>query len=407
MHPCCDRRDAEVGQSLSVYSVWAAGAITPEQRLKRVRLRVDGGSIVSLDANVEPDDGDLRYDDATLIPGLIDLQVNGGLGFAFDAEAAKDRRRAVEFHLQHGTTAMLATLISAPMNEMVAATERLRTDVSLEGPIIGIHLEGPFLAARKKGAHSDHALASPTEENVAAVIRAADGGLRMVTLAPELPGADAAIRRFVEQGAVVAAGHSQATSDVLDRAITAGLSFMTHVGNASDWPSRVFDPAMGYRRSEPGMVGTFLLDRRLRGSLILDGHHLDPRLARVLIDTRGADNIVLVSDATPAAGLKPGHYTMGGLDVEIHEAGFATVGEGLGGSTIPLIEAIRVAVRDAEISLVRAVRMATSTPARILGLEYRKGKLLSGWDADFLAIDADLEIKAVFQGGEPVDLPTR
>ena len=185
-------------------------------------------------------------------------------------------------------------------------------------------------------------------------------------------------------------------------AIERGLSFVTHVGNASDWPARVLDPALGRRVSEPNLVGAFLIDRRLRGSVILDGHHLHPELARVLVELRGAEAIALVSDATPAAGLPPGRYRMGGLDAEIHPGGLATTGESLAGSAIPLLDAVRVAVRLAGLPLATAVRMASFVPAAVLGLEGRKGCLAGGADADLLALGPDLSLRAVYRAGEPL-----
>src|SRR5262249_901108 len=155
------------------------------------------------------------------------------------------------------------------------------------------------------------------------------------TLAPERSGALEAVERFANAGAVVAAGHSRATLDEVRKAIEHGLSFVTHVGNASDWPARTLDPALGRPVSEPNLVGAFMIARPLRGRVIVDGHGLDPELARALVELRGAEAIALVSDATPAAGLPPGRYRMGGLDAEIHPGGLATTGESLAGSAIP------------------------------------------------------------------------
>ena len=220
----------------------------------------------------------------------------------------------------------------------------------------------------------------------------------MVTLAPELPGAEDAIARFSAAGAVVAAGHTQASHETLLRAIEAGLSFVTHLGNASDWPGRPFDEALGYRRSEPGVIGTFLFEPRLRGSLILDGLHLHPGLARALVQLRGPDALVLVSDATAAAGLPPGRQRLGALEIEVRE-GYATLGGGLAGSVITLLDALRVAVEQSGLTLATALRMASATPARVLGCESRKGALAPGCDADLLLLGEDWQPHAVYQRG--------
>jgi len=385
-----------------VLSLWAARAITPDRELAGVSLRAEEGRIVELVPDTDPPADAEQFPDATLVPGLLDLQVNGGDGAAYDARDPTERARATEFHLRSGTTGLLATLVTAPLEELEASLARLAQDVDSAGPLLGVHLEGPFLAEAKAGAHERRFLCDPESDRVERLIAAAQGTLRLVTLAPERTGALPAIRRFAEAGAVVAAGHSSASADELRRAIEHGLSFMTHVGNASDWPSRPFDAEAGYRRSEPGMVGTFLFEPRLRGSVILDGLHLHPQLARALVELRGPESVALVSDATPAAGLAPGHYTLGGLDTVIHPGGYATAREGLAGSVVPLVCCVRTAVHEAGMTLPVALRMATSTPAQIIGLEERKGRLQVGYDADCLLLGQDLSVTAVYRAGERV-----
>jgi N-acetylglucosamine-6-phosphate deacetylase len=305
-----------------------------------VRVRCDGGRIASIEAGVDPRNDDVRHENATLAPGLVDLQVNGGDGAAYDEADVAARRRATDFHLRSGTTSLLATLVSAPIEHLECALERLRADASSDGPVVGIHLEGPFLAEGKRGAHASAHLCDPTPDRVARMIKAAGSALRLVTLAPERSGGQDAVAKFAAAGAVVAAGHSLATLAELRAAIARGLSFVTHVGNASDWPGRPFDARAGFRRSEPNVVGAFLVERRLRGSVILDGHHLHPELARALVELRGADAVALVSDATPATGLPPGRYRIGGLDAEIRPEGYATTGK-LAGSVVTLVDRAR------------------------------------------------------------------
>jgi N-acetylglucosamine-6-phosphate deacetylase len=385
-----------------VLSLWASRAITPDEVLARVSVRAEAGRIVEFVSDVDPHPDAEKFPDGTLVPGLVDLQVNGGDGAAYDAPDPEERARATHFHLRSGTTSLLATVVSAGLDQLEASLARLAPEVDCSGPVIGLHLEGPFLAEAKAGAHERRFLCDPTPEAVESLIASARGMLRLVTLAPERPGALDAIRCFAEAGAVVAAGHSLASSGELRRAIEHGLSFMTHVGNASDWPSRPFDPEAGFRRSEPGMVGTFLFEPRLRGSLILDGLHLHPELARALVELRGPESVALVSDAAPAAGLPPGHYTWGGLDAVIHPGGYATAGEGLAGSVNPLIQGVRTAVGGAGLALPVAIRLATATPAEIIGVAGRKGRLGPGHDADLLLLGPDLSVRAVYRAGERV-----
>ena len=364
------------------------------------------GRIAELEQAAEPAPGDQAFADATLLPGLVDLQVNGGAGVSYADPSSERRERATRHHLERGTTALLATIISAPLDDMMAALARLAEAVDPGGPVIGLHLEGPFLAEAKSGAHAHEWLCDPTAGTVEGLIARAGGGLRMVTLAPELPGATDAIERFARAGAVVAAGHSVATSEQIVAAVERGLSFVTHVGNASDWPSRPFDEVRQFRRSEPGLVGTFLFEPRLRGSVILDGHHLDPRLAGALVRLRGPDDLVLVSDAAPVAGLPPGPCRFGDLEVEVQPGGYVTAGGGLAGSAITLLDAVRVAVESAGVPLADAVRMAATAPARIIGADARKGALLAGHDADLLLLGPDWRPRAVFHRGERVRSPS-
>lgn len=389
---------------MSAQAVWAPRALGPEGELERVRLRVEDGRIAGIAEGVEPRAGDDVHEDATLVPGLVDLQVNGGDGAAFDDPDPAARARAVGFHLRSGTTSLLATLVSAPLDRLEAALGRLAGEVDPAGPVLGIHLEGPFLAEAKAGAHERGALCDPTPERVERLLASARGRLALVTLAPERAGALEAVERLARAGAVVAAGHSLAELSTLRAAIARGLSFVTHVGNASDWPSRPFDDALGYRRSEPGMVGSFLVERRLRGSVILDGRHLHPELVRALVELRGAESVALVSDATAAAGLPPGRHRVGGLDLDLRAAGYATSaqGQGLAGSVIPLRAALAIAVREAGLSLATAVRMASATPADVIGASARKGRLAEGLDADLLLLGPDLDARAVYQRGARV-----
>ena len=392
---------------MSEPSIWASRAVTPDAVLDRVRLEMTEGRIVAVHAGVPPGPADTVYAEATLVPGLIDLQVNGGDGGAYGAADPAESERATAYHVGAGTTSLLATLVTAPLGTLEGALRHLRDRASAGGPIVGVHLEGPFVSPAKVGAHARAHVRDPDPEAVARLLDAGSEALRMVTLAPERPGGLEAVAQIASAGVVVSAGHSVATLAELRAAIDRGLSFMTHVGNASDWPSRPVDPTRGFRVSEPGMVGTFLIEPRLRGSLILDGLHLHPELARALVRLRGIDSVALVSDATHAAGLPPGTYRKGGLEVHVHPAGYATTGEGLAGSTIPLVAAVRTAVREAGLSLAEALRMATLTPAEVLGIESTKGSLRAGRDADLLLLDPDLGVRAVYLMGSRVEQKAR
>ncbi|MBW2282848.1 MAG: amidohydrolase family protein [Deltaproteobacteria bacterium] len=383
---------------MSGIRLWVPRAVTPTGVRERVRITVADGAIASVEEGVEPADRDESLD-GTLLPGLVDLQVNGGDGASYASADPAERQRATAYHLGRGTTSLLATLVSAPADALERAIGRLADDVDGSGPVVGIHVEGPFLSAEKSGAHARGVLCDPTPDRVKRLLEPARGALRLITLAPERAGALEAIPQFVREGAVVAAGHSLATYDQVGRAVEAGLSFVTHVGNASDWPTRPYDEARGYRRSEPGLVGAFLADERLSGSLVLDGLHLHPALARVLVELRGPARVVLVSDATAAAGLDPGQYDLDGFSFEVRPGGYAVApGGGLAGSMISLLDAVRIGVEQAGLPLVDCVAMASSVPARLVGLE-RKGALRVGADADLVLVSEQWEVLRVYASG--------
>jgi N-acetylglucosamine-6-phosphate deacetylase len=383
-------------------ALWAERAVTPDGIASRARVRLAAGRIAAVQTGVDPAPGDAVHASGLLLPGLVDLQVNGADGAAFSDADAGARRRVVDWHARRGTTTLVATLISAAPGELCAALRRLAGDVAREPALAGIHLEGPFLSEAKAGAHPVAQLRDATPELLDALLDAAGAALRVVTLAPERRGALEAIERLVGAGAVCAAGHTRASYARMREAADRGLSLVTHVGNASDWPTRVFDPEVGYRRSEPGVVGAFLADERLRASVILDGHHLHPDLVRALVRVRGPRALALISDAAPFAGLPAGDHALWGMRARIDARGFATAGEGLAGSTLSLCDALRVAVGRAGVALEDAVAMASSVPAQILGLEERKGRIAPGWDADLLVVDAELQPLSVYRAGVPL-----
>jgi N-acetylglucosamine-6-phosphate deacetylase len=223
----------------------------------------------------------------------------------------------------------------------------------------------------------------------------------MATLAPELPGAVEVIAYYAAQRAIVSAGHSAATYADIQRAVTAGLSFVTHAGNASDWPHRAMGD-FGFMASEPGLVGALMAERALGGSVILDGYHFHPALLQPLLHLKGVDRLLLVSDASTVAGCPAGDYESGGLRVTVHPEGFATSGRGggwLAGSTITLLDAMRNAVNLSNISLQDAVTMASRGPAQWLSISGRKGQLCAGADADILVLNRDLSLQHVIVGG--------
>lgn len=391
-----------------VRRILASEVWTPEQHLQQQMIVIEDGKIVGLEtistASSESDTLDAR--DAIVIPGLIDLQVNGALGWSFQSVHREHYDEILAYHLKNGTTTLLPTLVTAPDQTIIDSLQTVAAylDSNTLMTLPGIHLEGPFLAPEKSGAHDTTSLCFPDLELAQKFYKASNSKLIMTTLAPELSGSSEVISFFSEQNVIVSAGHSAATYEQMQQAIEAGLSFVTHAGNASDWPHRSMGQ-LGFMTSEPGVVGAFLAESSLGGGVILDGYHFHPALVSPMLQVKGTDNLVLVSDASTVAGCPVGEYDSGGLIVEVHPEGFATSGRGggwLAGSIITLLEAVQVAVEHANIEFQDAITMASLSPAKWLKIDNRKGQIRVGNDADILVLNKDLSLRHVIINGNIV-----
>lgn len=320
-----------------------------------------------------------------IIPGFIDLHCHGGGGRSFDG-TRDDIKAALAVHRAQGTTRSVLSLVSAPIEDLV---DSLRIIAALDDPLVlGAHLEGPFLAPTRRGAHDAAALMAPTPAAVEQLLEAADGCLRQITLAPELPGALDTIERFTREGVVCAVGHTEADADVTRAAIDRGARLITHAFNAM--------PGLHHR--SPGPLGVALTDERLTLELIVDGAHVHPDVVRMAF-IAAPGRMALVSDAMAGAGCCDGSYTLGSLPVQVHE-GAATLEDGtLAGSILTLDAALRIAVEQCQLPLPAVVDALTSVPAKVLGLDTQLGRLAPGFAADVVLLDDDGGVAAVYAAG--------
>jgi N-acetylglucosamine-6-phosphate deacetylase len=330
-------------------------------------------------------------------PGLIDLHAHGAAGstFATPDEAAYDA--VLDAHVRAGVTAIQASLASAPIPELVdtlrfVATWRRRT--STGATLIGAHLEGPFLAMAQRGAHAPDALRPPDPDAVTQLLDHSEA-LTMVTLAPELAGAHEATRRFVASGAVVAAGHSEASGADLAAAQDAGLTHLTHL-----WSGQSSTRREGPWRV-PGLLEESLASDGLTAEVIADGAHLPPALLRVAHRCL-AGRLCVVSDATAGAGLPEGsHYTLGTVPCVVRDGvGMVLGADSFAGSTTLLNRMVHHLHAAADIPLPVAVAMATEVPATVLGLSDHMGRLAPGYDADIAVFDDNFIARATVVKGE-------
>jgi N-acetylglucosamine-6-phosphate deacetylase len=284
--------------------------------------------------------------------------------------------------------------VTAAPERLEAAVRTLGAAPAVDGgaAILGIHLEGPYLCDAHRGAQDPRHLRAPDLGELDRLLDA--GPVRLVTLAPELPGALAAIERLVDAGVVAAVGHTGATYDQAAAAFDAGATHAAHL----------FNGMRAFHHREPGVIGAALDRPDVVCELICDGLHAHPAAMRLAHRVKGAGGAVLITDAMQATGLGDGRYRIGDLPVVVRDGRAELADSGtLAGSTLTMGAAVRNAVRLMGISLPDAIRMAAATPARVLGLEHRKGMLAPGRDADLVVLEDDLAVRATMVGGRWVE----
>ena len=318
------------------------------------------------------------------VPGFVDLQVNGFGGVDFLETDGDGYRRAGEALLETGVTSFLPTLITAPETGLVAALAEVPRD-SVGPRILGVHLEGPFLAAQRLGTHRPRGRSDPDLALLERLLAA--GPVRMMTLAPELPGALELIDDLVARGVAGAGGHTDPTADQASAAFDRGARMVTHLFNAM----------RPFNHRDPGIVGAALVRDDVFVQIILDGIHLAPETA-ALVWRAAAGRVVLVTDAVAAAGGSGGAYSLGSVELSVQDGAVRAPEGMLAGSLLSMIDAVRN-LHELGASFEDALGAASAVPARALGLS-EVGRLDVGLAADVLVLDDGLQIKSVFVGGE-------
>lgn len=356
-------------------------------------VRVDGERIIEVGDGAVPGgdstrDGHIDLGGAWLVPGFVDIHVHGGGGASFCAGDPAQARRAAEFHRSHGSTTVIASLVTASTSDLLASV-RMLADLVADDVIAGVHLEGPYLAAARCGAHDPTLLRAPDSAEIAGLLDAGRGTIRQVTIAPELPGALDLITHLANVGVIAAMGHTDATYAQARAGFDAGGRLATHLYNGM----------RPVHHREPGVITAALTDERVAVELINDGVHLHPAIVRDAFARAGADRVTLVTDAMTAAGAADGEYDLGGQRVVVTD-GVARLGGGgaIAGSTLTMDVALRRTVRDAGVSVVDAARAAATTPARVLGLD-DVGAIEPGRLADFVVLNDDLSVRRVMRHG--------
>jgi N-acetylglucosamine-6-phosphate deacetylase len=342
--------------------------------------------LAELDSELER--RDLQGD--TLLPGFIDAQVNGGGGVLFNNGPTVDALRTIaQAHRRFGTTGLLPTLISDDAEVMAQAIAATRDAIAAGVPgILGIHLEGPYLAPARKGTHNAEKFRVPDAAEIT-LATSLENGVTLLTLAPEQVPAET-IRSLVARGAIVVAGHTAASYEEIRRGLDAGIRGFTHLYNA-------MSPLQG---REPGAVGAALEDADSWCGIIVDGVHVHPASLRVALAAKRRGKLFLVTDAMPPVGAADPSYELYGEIITAKDGVVRNAAGALAGSALDMATAVRNTVKLLGLPLEEAARMASTYPAEFLGLQATHGRIAPGFRADLVALDGDLQVSETWIGGQ-------
>lgn len=349
-------------------------------------VEVSGDKIISVDI-----EGDERETDSYISPGLIDQHCHGGGGGSFDSAQHNSIHKAIDFHRKSGTTSSMASLLSAGpdalLDQVAALVPFFKT-----GEILGIHLEGPWINQEKKGAHDRAVIREFDTHEFDQILKASQGALKMVTIAPEILGGFTGISALKRAGVAIAIGHTSASFEQTGIGIDAGARIATHLFNAM--------PPLGHR--EPGPVGAFLSNDHTFIELIADLEHVHPTVLRLATNVAGVDRTILVTDSMCAAGCAPGIYRLGNYEVEVDEYRARLIdSETLAGSVLTLYDAVSNIVHNNIATFAEALTMASHSPARALSIE-DTGFVDSGKQADLVIFNPDMSLQSVMRKGNRV-----
>ncbi len=358
---------------------------------------IEGGVITALVSDAAPQlgsaDEQVDLGGGFLLPGFIDAQVNGGGGVLFNnTPDVQSLRTLASAHRRFGTTGLLPTLISDDVEVMRTAIAATRDAIKAKVPgVLGIHLEGPYIAPARKGTHNPDKFRVPDADEIA-MAASLDNGVTLLTLAPERVPLES-IRALVERGVIVAAGHTAATYEEAKAGLDAGIRGFTHLYNA-------MSPLTG---REPGAVGAALEDRDSWVGIIADGVHVHPASLRVALAAKPRGKVMLVTDAMPPVGADDPSYELYGEVITAVDGVVRNAAGSLAGSALDMATAVRNAVQQLGLPLEEAARMAARYPAQFLNLDDRLGEIAEGYQADLVLLDDALQVRATWIAGQRED----
>jgi N-acetylglucosamine-6-phosphate deacetylase len=380
----------------------ASRLYTPLEEIQNPLLLVEDGLISEVSSRSGKElPGDVSlvdFGDAVLAPGFVDIHMHGGAGLDVMRASPSELPRLGKFLTTHGVTGYFPTTVAAPLDATCAALGRLADAIeaavtanhgdSLQARPLGIHLEGPFLSHKRRGVHPPENLLTPTVAIFDRLWQAARGHVRVLTIAPEIPGALEVIAEAARRKVCVSIGHSDAELPIAQAAVKAGARHATHTFNAM----RPLD------HRDPGIIGQVLSDDHMSADIIVDGIHVAPPVVKLFLRAKGRERAVLITDAISATGMPDGRYQLGPIEVDVKD-GKCTFGGSLAGSVLTMDRAVRNVIQFSDWSLRDAVRAATLNPALAVGLSAHHGVLVQGANADFTVLTSAGEVlKTIVRG---------
>ena len=390
-------------------TVFAARSLyTPLQEIQNPLVFAEDGVITDLASRstreIPANTALIDFADAVITPGFVDIHMHGGAGLDVMQASEAEMPHLDRFLAQHGVTGYFPTTVAAPIDVTCAALERIANaiaagesgtngngsnDNTSQARPLGIHLEGPFLSHARRGVHAPENLALPTVALFERLWQAARGHVRMLTIAPELPGAPEVIAEAARRKVLVSIGHSDADLNAAQAGVRAGARHATHTFNAM----RPLD------HREPGILAEVLTDAQVSADIIVDGIHVAPSVVRLFLKAKGIEGSVLITDATAAAGMPDGRYQLGTMMVDVKN-GMCTIDGKLAGSVLTMDRAVRNVMEFGSWSLRHAVRAATLNPARAAGLADHYGALASGAEASFVVLSLAGDVRKTIVRGK-------
>lgn len=385
-----------------------ANVITPYEILKNYSVAIEKNTIINIDKSNSFKDRDfdlvVSCDGRYLSPGFIDIHNHGNYGHDTMEATIEALDSMASFHLKNGVTGFLPTTITAPYEgikraiknvaEYIKLQEYIKQKERLKSQVLGLHLEGPYFSEVKKGAQPLEFIKNPDIKEIDELINISNNNIKIVSLAPELKGAGEMIEHLKNKGITASAGHSNAKFEEAKASVDRGVTLATHLYNGM----------RSFSHRDPSIIGAVLIDERVRCEMICDGVHIHPGAMKLAAKIKGKDGIVLISDATMAAGLEDGEYELGGRKVFVKNGEVRLPEGNLAGSTLTLNRSVCNMVNMVGIPLQDAVRMASLNPAKAIGVSNNKGSIEIGKDADMIIFDENINVSSVIVYGNIVEI---